>query len=115
MTVSVTSDDVFDFVAEQLETHDYVSNPAVYDADEEYVATLLYALSALQLDPTSSVGASQLARCNSIITNYLTYPSPSFKGKVLEAALFTESIFEFCKWLPVSTLFTKYIDHAYPL
>lgn len=115
VTISVTSDDVFDFVAEQLEAHDYVSNPAVYDTDEEYVAVLLYALGALQLNPMSPAGAAQLARCKAIITNYLTYPSPSYKSKVLEAALFTESIFEFCKWTPVSTLFTKYIDHSYPL
>ena len=36
VTISVTSDGVIDFVAEQLEAHDYVSNPAVYDTDEEY-------------------------------------------------------------------------------
>lgn len=45
---SITSNDVFDFVVEQLNSHDYVSNPVVYDTDEEYVAVLLYALASLQ-------------------------------------------------------------------
>ena len=35
-------------MVEQLNSHDYVSNPVVYDTDEEYVAVLLYALASLQ-------------------------------------------------------------------
>ena len=59
--------------------------------------------------------SAQLMQCKEIITNFLTYPSPSFKGKVLEAALYTESIFEYCNRFPPSTLFTKYIDPSYPV
>ena len=45
---SYTPPNIFDFIVDQLIYHDYVSNPQVYDADEEYVAALLYSLSSLQ-------------------------------------------------------------------
>ena len=45
---SYTPPNIFDFIVDQLVYHDYVSNPQVYDADEEYVAAMLYSLSSLQ-------------------------------------------------------------------
>ena len=45
---SYTPDEVFTFILTQLQDHDYVSSPLVYDVDEEYVASLLYSLAAVQ-------------------------------------------------------------------
>ena len=108
-----------------------MSTPQVYDVDEEYVAMLLYSLASLQTQSmTSSVDSDEfhrfsyvtcspsappllnnhIVRCREIINNYLTYPSPSFKCKVLMAALYAESVFEMCARYPVTTLFSKYID-----
>ena len=113
-----------------------MSTPQVYDVDEEYVAMLLYSLASLQTQSmTSSVDSDEfhrfsyvtcspsappllnnhIVRCREIINNYLTYPSPSFKCKVLMAALYAESVFEMCARYPVTTLFSKYIDPSFPL
>lgn len=110
---------------DQLVYHDYVSNPQVYDADEEYVASLLYSLASLQtMDMISNqllfilffinrTDSEQLTKCLEIIHSFLTYPSPSFKGKVVIAALYTESVFEMHNRFEVSNLFTKYLDSSY--
>jgi len=45
---SFSPDEVFTFLITQLQDHDYVSNPLVYDVDEEFVASLLYSLAAVQ-------------------------------------------------------------------
>ena len=138
--ISYTPDDVYEFILLQLQYHDYVSTPQVYDVDEEYVATLLYSLASLQtramaayIDPEKSFifviviyspelsqpadnqSEYQILRCREIIANYMTYPSPSFKCKVLIAALYAESVFEMCARYPVTTLFSKYIDVNYPV
>ena len=42
LTISFTPNDILDFLLDQLRSHDYVSSPLVYDADEEYIAALLY-------------------------------------------------------------------------
>lgn len=60
-------------------------------------------------------GTHQLSLCQQIIYNYLTYPSPSFKHKVLIAALYAESIFEMNGRWPVSSIFHKYTDPSYPV
>lgn len=53
---------MYEFILLQLQYHDYVSTPQVYDVDEEYVATLLYSLASLQtramaayIDPEKSL------------------------------------------------------------
>lgn len=116
----MTPNQIFEFIMEQLRDHDYVSNPHVYDADEEYVASLLYSLASLQLsDPKIDSSISQdhyddmINRCYSIIQSFLTYPSPSYKGKVIKAALYTQSVFEMHNRFEVSSLFTKYLDVSY--
>lgn len=103
---------------EQLNDHDYVSNPHVYDADEEYVASLLYSLASLQLsDPITDSSLpqdrNQSDKIASSIKSFLTYPSPSYKGKVIIAALYTQSVFEMHHRFDVSSIYTKYLDTSY--
>ena len=126
-TTSFTPNDIFDFILEQLRSHDYVSSPLVYDADEEYIAALLYSLASVQTramyecishlsnsQGENSLGVKQLQQCSEVISSFFSYPSPSFKGAVLVAALYTESVFEMSGRFPVSHIFTHYIDYSYP-
>ena len=126
--LSFTPDDILNFILEQLTSHDYVSSPLVYDADEEYVAALLYCLASIQtramyeaipqpdgIVQENSLGSKQLQQCHEAISNFFSYPSPSFKGTVLVAALYTESVFEMSGRFPISHIFTHYIDPSYPV
>lgn len=124
---SFTPDDILDFLLDQLRSHDYVSSPLVYDADEEYIAALLYSLASVQTRAMyecishlgdahgeNALGMKQLQQCSEVISSFFSYPSPSFKGAVLVAALYTESVFEMSGRFPVSHIFTHYIEHSYP-
>ena len=118
---------MYEFLLDQLLYHDYISNPQVYDADEEFVAALLYALASLQttemlsnecvpvIHLTCRSESPQLCQCHEVIQSFLTYPSPSFKGKVLMAALYAESVFEMHHRFEISSLFLKYIEVSNPV
>ena len=127
LTISFTPNDILDFLLDQLRSHDYVSSPLVYDADEEYIAALLYSLASVQTramyecishlgdsQGENSLGEKQLEQCNEVISSFFSYPSPSFKGAVLVAALYAKSVFEMSGRFPVSPIFTHYIEHSYP-
>ena len=47
-SIDIPSFNTYEFITEQLVYHDYIASPFVYDADEEYVATLLYSLSSIE-------------------------------------------------------------------
>ena len=49
------------------------------------------------------------------IENFFTYPSPSFKGRVLVAALYAKSVFEMCGRIPAGTPYAKFTEASYPL